>query len=150
MPKLLAFVPCEKIILDKDNNLSLISILSEIHVPVPVDPVPPNASLALQWDIVTLWCRGEGEEEGHPFEQRSELLSPTGRVLVTTSIPFKMTRPIHRNMAHVYGLPVGEFGQHTLRLTLRDVQAGTEEIAAEYPLSILRDSAITGVAISGV
>src|SRR5260370_11142903 len=98
MPRLLAFLPCEKVIIGQDGNPSVISILQQFNVPLPAGAkVDPHSMGMFRWDIFSLWERLAGDEEKE-FEQRCELISPDGRKSVEAVLKFKFVASMHRNV----------------------------------------------------
>jgi hypothetical protein len=127
------------VIVDQDGNVSLISIFQGITVPASVTAIPENAALAMRWNILTLWQR-LAEDEGRNYEQQCDLLTPSGQKVVSTLITFSMTDLTHRNIAYVWGMPVREFGAHTLRLVLREVGDPKDTEIAAFPIMISRQA----------
>jgi hypothetical protein len=57
MPKLLAYLPCEKVVIeDQSKNVSVLSILETVTVTMPQGAAAPapNASIRMPWDIRAL------------------------------------------------------------------------------------------------
>ena len=90
MPKLMLFVPCEKLIVDEDGkNTTLICVIQNIEASVPKDkPVDKTATAPREWDVVTLWHSEEAEEIGTKFRQRFEFVLPDGTVLMSSTVEF--------------------------------------------------------------
>jgi len=85
MPKLLAYLPCEKVVIEEESkNISVLSILETVNVTLARGaPIPAqNASIGMAWAIFTLWQKEKGESG--EFESKSVLVSPTGEVLAET------------------------------------------------------------------
>src|SRR6266536_5914459 len=79
MPKLLVFAACEKVLIDQQNNVSLISVLQEAKVGMPdsaKEKLTPGAKVmaAMKWDALTLWVKTDDK----PYEQRVALFDPSG------------------------------------------------------------------------
>jgi len=139
MPRLLLFAPSLKTILDqRDNTFSLISLIDTVTAPLPAEgAMPANAALSLTWEITTLWQQLP-EDSNKTFEQRTELLAPNGDSLVEVQAVFQMNYRTQRNFGLVPGLPVGQAGEHRLRLSLREANTGGAWITvAEFPILIL-------------
>lgn len=138
MPRLLAFLPCERVIVSSDDNsASVMTILQGFKfsgVKIPTDDEP--VSLPLRWSIFTLWRRTSADE-GVTYEQRAELISPSGKVLVAQTAEFVMVKANHRHTGRIFGFPVTGVGEYSLRLSLRALKEGEEySVMAEYPLTI--------------
>ena len=85
MPKLLAYLPCEKVVIEEESkNISVLSILETVNVTLARGaPVPAqNASIGMAWAIFTLWQKERGESG--EFESKSVFVSPAGEVLAET------------------------------------------------------------------
>jgi hypothetical protein len=137
MPKAMIFAPCEKIILAKDNSVSMISLFEEITITVPADkPIPPNAIFPMKWSIMTLWRREENEEDIE-FEEKCELVTEEGKNAIEASVKFKMPTLFNRVIMEIHGFPLHE-GQCRLSMSLRETNppSNWREIA-EFPLKII-------------
>lgn len=140
MPKLLAFVPCERVIISSDDNsASLITLFAGFKLAGEglkqgTDESP--RTLPIRWAAFALWYRLP-EDEGQTYEQKVELVSPSGKVLISQSQEFLMVKTTHRNTGNVFGFPIVGTGEYTLRLFLRKITGGSEfRLLAEHPLAI--------------
>lgn len=120
MPKLLYIVACEKVIFDmQDNTASLITLMEGVRVAVDAD-LPEDAEMPLVWSVYSMWRKevGEGDRE---FEQRVEMISPAGKVVKRYDARFKFVdgKNNHRVKTTVVGLPIGEDGEWSIKLSLR-------------------------------
>jgi hypothetical protein len=87
MPKLLAYLPCEKVVIeDQSKNVSVLSILETVTVTMPQGAAAPapNASIRMPWAIFALWQKDKAESG--EFESKSALVSPSGEVLLETPV----------------------------------------------------------------
>ena len=74
MPKLLTYLPCEKVVVEEQSkNVSVLSILETVTVSLaPGAPAPaPHASIGMAWAIFTLWQK-DPSESGR-FESRRSI-----------------------------------------------------------------------------
>lgn len=139
MPKLLMFAPCEKVIIDQNNNPSLIGVIQGLTTPLPTETqTPPGAFGLMRWDIFTLWQRQDGDEEGE-YEQECQLIGPGGSTTIQTSMRFKFVGPTQRNIMSLYGFPLATVGVHLLKLWLRDPRGRLSDEIASFPLTISRE-----------
>jgi len=130
------FAPCEKVLIDQDNNASVISVFQEIRVSVPAEKIPSGLALPITWQVFTLWLR-EASDEGRRFEQVCELVLPDGKTVAVGTILFQMEKNTHRNIMTVMGFPVAPtVGDCSLRLMLRDAGTGHESRIAEFPIAL--------------
>lgn len=138
MPKLLLFVPCERVIVEQGSGVfSLISILQEITTTlVTTDAVPENAMAPNTWHILTVWLR-DAADPSQRFEQRVRMENPNGNVVFDFRSDFEMTKDHHRTTGTIHAFPVGLSGQYWLRLSIR--QAGQEAWpdVANYPITVV-------------
>jgi hypothetical protein len=139
LPKLLLFAPCERVIVDKqDNSTSLISLIEGLSVVMPnTEKIPPDAGSPMQWHIVTLWLREPGDETKR-YEQTCELVMPDGKISVPARTSFRLERRAHRITVRIRGFPISRTpGDCVLRLSLREDVEGSEwrEIAT-YPINV--------------
>jgi hypothetical protein len=143
MPRLLAFLPCEKLIVNQeDNTTSLITVLesAQINVPRIPDEAPANIAVPLHWTVYSLWRKEDGDV-GKRFEQRVRLILPDGQIRVDNTIGFEIGA-IHQN--HRVTLQVGGFpiiaasGECVLRLSLRESGQADWQDIADYPVYVDR------------
>ncbi len=138
MPRLLVFVPCLKSIFDQDDDsISLISLLQRITVTRPPGGIPPDAVTAHEWSLFALWLR-EPEDEGKEFQEAYEILRPDGTpFLQVPTRPFTMTTQSYRSGGNVHGFPVGQEGEYSLRLGMKEIsgKAGFS-VYASYPIYV--------------
>jgi hypothetical protein len=144
MPKLVLYAACEKIIIDQNNLISLMSLLQDINVQVrPGIIVPVAASAPMQWTIVSIWQQ-QTEDQGKTFEQRSGFVSNSGQTLLETPIAvFELKTPIHRIVSQIVGMPVGIEGKHSIMGWLREKGATEWTEVGSYPIEIKWVSSLT-------
>src|SRR4249920_3794774 len=85
MPKLLAYLPCEKVVIEEESkNISVLSILETVNVTLARGAPAPahNASIGMAWAIFTLWQKEKGESG--EFESKSVFVSSAGELLAET------------------------------------------------------------------
>jgi len=132
------FAPCQKVIIGLGDNLpSLIGILQDIEVGSGApEPLPEKALAAIHWNVFVLWLRGK-EDEGKLFEQRVQLRSPSGKILIEIVAEFRMEKPMHRFTGTVHGFPISESGEHLLKLYLHEARRESEwQEVAEFPVIV--------------
>jgi hypothetical protein len=146
LPKLLAFLPCEKVIIDQDNNPSLISVLQEISLNARVaEGLPGGAFGPLIWHTFTLWGRDNAEALDTQFEESSDLLLPDGQIAVPSRSIFQFEGPSHQSIHKIMGFPLFRSpGEGELRLFLRQIREGEESEerrqVASFPLRLKHHS----------
>ena len=141
MPKLLLFVPCEKVLIDQQSTVSLISLFQELKFQVVESgPLPPaNATAALKWDVLTMWARTDSDF-GKRYEQRITLFNPEGEPTeVSTTALIETEKATHRVVATIFGFPIGSTGRYTLKLWLSEDGQETPEPIAEHVITVSRE-----------
>jgi hypothetical protein len=138
MPQLLLFLPCEKAIVnEQDNNLSVIEILDTVNVTVPGDfEVPQDAVAPLQWAIVTVW-QITPEDSEKQYEQRTCVIHPDGRETLVAIGSIAVLQGKQRTIVMVTNYPVGQEGEYAVSLSLREASDGSNwrEIS-RYPVTV--------------
>jgi hypothetical protein len=140
MPRLLVFLPAEKVLIDSgDNSLTIVGVLSSIEVGIQKDTsLPENAGVPMQWATITIWRIEDPSEDGVTFQQRVELVSPSGKRTLESTMDFVLPEGVsHRNRSIMQGFPIGEPGQYTLRLSVRKLNVDEDwRYVADYPIKL--------------
>src|SRR5215213_8820562 len=141
MPKILAFVPCEKVIVSQqDNTTSLISLIEGFSIDIPQGvELAEDASIQMKWYVFSLWEKVVGEEEQR-FEQRIELILPDGKKALdmATLIEFEPEPKRFRQVTTVMGFPISPAGPCALKLSLRELGQGNWREVADCSIHIIR------------
>lgn len=141
-PKLLSFVPCERVIIggDGDGTASTVGILQGFNIgggelPSLEDAESTKPALPMPWYFFSLWDRGEGPDQ--EFEQRFELQSPTGKALLSLSSrwSFQPNKRFHRLSAKVNVFPLAGVGDYRAVLFLK-VADGEFVEQASFPIPV--------------
>lgn len=140
--RILIFAPCEKVILDKAGNPSLISILQTVTVQVPEGAtIPRNAVAPKEWYVFAHWIADENEI-GKSFSQKSQIILPDGSVFdppAVISSPFKvetLDKMIVQNTISFQGFPIGLPGPLKVRIWIDDEDGKHVTDILEYPLKL--------------
>ncbi len=158
MPKLLLFAPCEKVAFGQDNSACLLGILQGFELSIKSDATEKKTEesnaesvgeirVPVRWVIFTMW-RLDKDERGKMFEQSCQLITPSGKISFDQVLEFgQEPKEFQRNTMSIFGFPVVEEGEYTLKLWIAESgkQRGEQ---ATYPLTIVRkadQSSITGV-----
>jgi hypothetical protein len=137
MPRPLIFAACDNVLIDRDDNsASLISLIEGVTVSIEGE-IPEDARLPMRWFVFCLWHKEAGDE-GKRFEQNIRIISPSGKVGKENPFPVVMEKSNHRIKLAVQDLPIGEFGEWTLTLSLREADSGEWKQVASYPFNITR------------
>ena len=123
MPKLLAFLPCEKVVIEQGtNNVSVDSLIETLSVTVPQGTltVPEGTVVPMTWATFALFEKETGDSG--EFESRSELYAHSGVRLFQTAIgkwQFKNDAMRHSVIAKINGMPIWVPGICKLKLMLK-------------------------------
>lgn len=135
MPKLMALLACEKVIIDRNSNTpSVISIFQHMNVPVADAPLPEGALAPTKWAIFTLWQHQESERNVD-YIQHLQILAPSGETFSEVTASMKITEPDDlqsKNITEIFGIPISREGTMQIRVWLE----GNEDAAAVYPFQI--------------
>jgi len=123
MPRLLAYLPCEKVVTEQgSNNVSIISVMETITIGVPQGsaPPPPQTFVGMNWTIYSLWQKEEGDVG--EFQSQSIFFAPNGeRVFegVATTWRFEPEQHRYQVIDRVGGFPIWAEGPCRLSLLLK-------------------------------
>jgi hypothetical protein len=147
LPKLAIFAAVEKVIIDQDNNLSLINLIQEIKVEIPEQMDEEIAKqegiplAAMRWSAFSMWHKTDADHPDTEYQQRVALIDPAGKPTgIEARVAFKFGEKIAiRNTSIVLGFPVHLAGQFVLRLWMNEKgQPESAEPLAEYPIKLSR------------
>lgn len=138
MPRLLVFLPCELVLLDQDNSVSVIHMMNEVTLSGDFpDPLPARAAVQVRWSTFAQW-EASAEEVGQHFEQRVQMVRD-GVVAFENMSDFTIEagKPIHRMISNFTFFPIVPGGAYRLGISIRRV--GTEEWqeCGDYPLTVV-------------
>ena len=134
MPKLLAVLVCEKVIVDQQQVPSLIGVFQRINVQLLDAPLPENAVTPMKWAVFALWEHTK-DEQGKTFIQRLQVLKPDGSTFIDNSQPFQVRDPDFlqsKNTAEIFGIPADKEGEIKVRVWIE----GEEERGGGYSYSV--------------
>ncbi len=138
MPRLLAFMPCELVLIGQDNLVSLIQIMNEVTLSGDFpNPLPPKAAMPLKWSVFAQW-EASDEEAGQQFEQRIQMVRDDVMAFESMSnFTIEAGKPVHRMIANLTFFPLVSGGLYRMRLSVR--RSGTEEWqqAGDYPFNVV-------------
>lgn len=138
VPRLQVFLVCEKVIVERDSLVaSVIGMLDNIVVPAVE---PPPTFLGMPWKMMAQWRREEGDSKTTPHEERFQLLSPSGGLLVQVIGPLDFSEAIHRAVVGFPRFPVREEGDYQAVLSYRE--KGKEEWTAvgRYTITVSHET----------
>ncbi|MGH9499876.1 MAG: hypothetical protein ACRD3L_12120 [Terriglobales bacterium] len=147
MPRLIALLPCEKILYGLDESVSLIMVLSEFHF-VPRSPeamkdLPPNAGVYFKWAVFVQWERDSRDNNEKSFQQSIGLASEAGVSHFTnvSTIEFQVGKTTYRNIGHFDAVPVVPEGKYDLVVRWRLNERTDWVEAGKYPIRVAYDPA---------
>jgi len=126
MARLLAVLPCEKIIVDREGIPSLIALFQQVHAAPAgtradgtIAPIAPNTITTKEWAVFSEW-KPEPDDVGKQVKQVLELQYPDGTVSpVRGKVSFTFINEMpHRNQQNIVGFPIGQQGTYLLRVWL--------------------------------
>jgi len=141
MPKLLAFVVCEKVIIDKKDTPSLITIVQNVELGilpgVEKVEIPPGAVVPFGWTIFTIWL-GSADEAGKTFHQKIETILEKDQdknPFPRADLPFVVKEGLNYNTNTVFGFPAS-IGTLKVKMWLEaeDGKAASENYY--YPINV--------------
>jgi len=138
MPRLVLFAACERAIVDQQNSLTIVGFLQELKVQVPESgqKPPPDANAPMKWEVVTQWAVLP-TDIGRHFEQRFALFNPAGQqTAVSATGALDLSGAYNRNIATIFGFPIGSPGRYTLKLWLSENDQEPEQPVAEYWIDV--------------
>lgn len=119
MPKLRAFIACEKVIYDEKKVPSLISLFSSVEVRI-MGGMPADAVIPKDWAIFTMWDAEPGDA-GVAFVQCTQILWPDGKPFLDRNehaLKFEPGKPNYLHRLQMGAFPVGKHGDCTIRVWL--------------------------------
>ena len=143
--RLLAFLPCEKIIIADSGVVSLISILERVFIELPkdVDSPPSDAIAPIAWSVYALWERDTADlKTEQVYEQRVQLVLPDGTdwapsgAIPNLTLTFAPGITRVRAIRPLLGFPVAMSGHATLILSIRGDEGEGWREAATYRLEV--------------
>jgi hypothetical protein len=141
MPKLLVFVPCERVILSQGNNaVSLIILVEKIEMRIistgVQPPVDKNAGFVANLSIFAEWLKLPADE-GKIFEQRITLVRVNDPPVFQAITELSLSHRLHRIVGQVETLPYLVPGEYEFQLWLREKgQKWADEPIASYPIEV--------------
>jgi hypothetical protein len=122
MPNLYIFAICEKVVMDKEERASLISLFNTISAQLlpSSENIPSNAVAPKEWWVFSSW-ETKPEDVGKEYRQVIQLLYPNGEPF-GQSIGLNFTPQADKAYSQVtvtgMGFPIGQEGRYTLKMWL--------------------------------
>jgi hypothetical protein len=146
MPKLLLFVPCERVILGQgDNSVSLIVLIKKLQLnQLEGMPLQESTTVFARLSLFAEW-KAMPEDADKMFEQRFTL-GGVGikQALLETVMEFKMVGKTQRTIGIMDGFPVLPAGEYEFAVWLREKGAKWPDApVATYPVDVAHASGVT-------
>ena len=144
MPKLLIFAPCEKVIIDQNNVISIITVLQELRIELPAPPPEVDGKtpvVPIKWDVVTLWTKTDADAPETVYQTRFALIDPMGAALegLDGSAEFSFAdKTYYRVVTTVLGFPIRHDGRYVVRLWIHKKGEAEGDPVAEFPIALNR------------
>ncbi len=125
MPKLLALIVCERVIIDRQDMPSLINVFQRMNIQLSGAPLPEKAVSPTRWSVFSMWQHEEAEI-GKAFTQVLQVAMPDGEIFFTSEQEFKISKPDDfqsKISSEFTGLPIWQEGFIEVRLSLKESQA---------------------------
>jgi hypothetical protein len=139
MPKLLLFVPCERVILGQgDNSVSLIVLIQKLQLnQAQVALLPENSAVFTRISLFTEWQKAPNDSE-KIFEQKFTFGIVGAKPVVESVMDFKMSGRTQRTVGVLEAFPVVPAGEYEFSLWLREQGANwpTAPIAS-WPIEVV-------------
>lgn len=140
MIRLLYVLPCETLLLDKDEVASFINCFESVNVEgnKPED-MADNAALPKAWTVVTLWRREVGLDEPRECESRVDLHGPNGKSVMGGSVKFTVSDEYlnYRNTVSFPAFPIGQQGTYSLKVSRRIAPESDWVEVFSYPIDVV-------------
>ncbi|MGA2687415.1 MAG: hypothetical protein ABSE85_05020 [Candidatus Korobacteraceae bacterium] len=144
--RLIACLPCEKIIIDAKGVPSLITLITTVEIgPIPAEGFPEYAAGPNPWWVFVLW-EGDENDRGTENVQKISIHWPDGKEFVQTNTPFVIDTPEKPGLKHsissqIIGFPLGQHGDVLIRVWLERDGATLGE-AYEYTFFVKHISGV--------
>lgn len=110
--RLISFLPCERLIIDKNGLISIIVIMQEMSTVVPPGVTVPNKAISPStWWVAAMW-RVEDTEGPGQYLQKLEIYWPDGSKYAEMDTPFLIEegKPFATNGTQFRGFPIAQTG----------------------------------------
>lgn len=148
MPNLLAFVLCERILVDQHSRqVSLIDLFDQFRLATDQPDVLNMVALRGGGAFFTLWdC--EPEDAGKAYLQRVELVAPDGTRIPSPPVRFVPEGRISRVIFNIPELSVGRAGLYFFeaQYRLEDAPDDGWQTLARHPLEVTHTTIPTEIA----
>ena len=143
MPKLALLAACDNVLLDDDQNPTLVSVFCALDAANQGGGEIPNNALAPKiWFVLSMWF-AEQNEIGKSFTQKIQIVLPDGSEFGSGSEEFTMVKRSHTLKIRVVGLPIGYEGKITVKAWLESLNTHISD-THEYEIDIRHKRVASG------
>lgn len=137
MPKLLAFLPCENVLITQDQTVSLIQVMNKLMISGVPDPLPLNAATPIKWFLFAQW-EIEPTDIGQSFDQRIRMVRGDFVGLeVIGNFTAEAGKNVHRMITNLSFFPLIPGGAYRFKLEIKRIGEGHGwEAQGEYPFEV--------------
>ncbi|MEO6727189.1 MAG: hypothetical protein ABIU20_08080 [Blastocatellia bacterium] len=142
MPKLVYFLPCDRVIVSQEQTISLITLIENVILNIPEEKeaeLPDDAIVPKEWNAISSY-RWEPDDLGKEYEQRVSLTLENDRISTDSieKIPREDGKFSSRVIIQSQAFPIKPQGEAVLRLAIREVGQENWQVIAEYKIAINR------------
>jgi len=141
MLRLLTFVVCDAVVIDKQESPSIIHIWQKVTVePFGESPGTALAADALSpqfWNVLAIWDH-DIEDVGKEYKQKIQVIMPDGstNVTVKADLPFIVKDDFAVNYIRIIGFPVGQIGTLKVKTWVESPNGDTIHGPVFYPIKV--------------
>jgi len=146
MPKLQAFLLCEKIIVDKQETPTLVGIIQKVTAQLTPGTestaVPANAMAPMAWAIYAVW-EFDAAEDGRALRQKTQVILPdqSAPPELKGELPFVAKTGLNNNYINIFGFPIGQTGLLKVKTWLETSEG--QVITPEYYYPVFAEHKLT-------
>ena len=144
MSRLSLFVACDRVIVSNRENLSLITLVDQIHSkPPPPGADPENVFTDQPVYVVTQWRSEPGDDPARSYPQRIRIIQPNGQeIFKPRETLFDLRRAAHVIIHKIAQFPIGLEGAYRVIVELR-VDDGELEFVSDLPIIVVHQEGYT-------
>jgi hypothetical protein len=142
MPILKFVTVCEKVIVDQEGPVSLISLFQRMNIQLQDAPLPEKAISQTRWHVFCLW-ENDPKEIGQTFTQILKIFNVDGSVFSEAEMPF-VNNVVGDSQIKINvlfnAIPIWEEGNIVVRIWLKGIEKAVGE--CQFAITYLPKQAI--------
>lgn len=142
MLRLLTFVVCDNVVIDKQESPSIVRVWQKVMLEKFADShgeaLPTADAIAPQfWNVLTIWDH-DVEDVGKEYVQRSQIIMPDGSInsLIKADLPFGVKDDFVINHLKILGFPVGQLGTIKVKIWIESLDGNVIYDPVFYPIKV--------------